>query len=381
MRVLFLNYEFPPLGGGAGQATLNILKQFARQKDLQIDLITSSPNNAETKKIARNINVHALDIGKDRKNIHLQSQSDLLKYSWKAFWFARNLRKQKRYDLIHAFFGIPGGFLAMFLGIPYIVSLRGSDVPFYSNKYKLLDLIFFRNLSRYFIWHKAKAVIANSDGLRQLAWKSSPKQKISVIPNGVDIKKFYPDTVSRNRDFTILYNSRFTERKGIKYLIDAFIPFNRKYPETRLITMSSGNLENEMKGRVKKAGITKQVNFLGYLDPSTAAIAENYRRCHVFILPSLNEGMSNSLLEALASGLPVVVTDTGGTKELVNNDNGILIPMKSSEAIYEALEKIYKNRQAVEDMGKKSREVAERMSWGNTANLYLQLYKYANQSR
>lgn len=374
MKILFLNYEFPPLGGGAANATLNILKELGKRNDLEIDLVTSSTDKYKEEQFAPNIKIYYLDIGK-AGNIHFQSQKELVKYAFKAFKFAKKLKKSQNYDLVHAFFGIPCGFVAMFLKISYIVSLRGTDVPFYNERFKVLDKLIFRWLNKNFIWKRALAVITNSEGLKNLALRSSPSQKIGVIYNGVDTEKFHPDETMKNKEFTILYNSRFIERKGIRYLIDAFIKFNSIYPESRLLTISSGNLEEEMKRKVKEVGIENAVEFYGALSPKTNEIAEIYRKCHVFVLPSLNEGMSNSLLEALATGMPIIATDTGGTKELVGSDNGIIIPMHSSQAIFEALERLYKDQEQMNDMGKKSRERAEKMSWATTAEQYYQIYK------
>src|SRR3989344_4881417 len=133
-RVLVLNYEFPPLGGGAGNATYYLLKEFAKYPDLEIDLVTSSVDTFRVEKFAGNITIHFLNIGK-RGNLHYQTNQKLLMYSWKSYWYSKKLMEEKEYDLCHAFFGIPCGYVAMMLRLPYIVSLRGSDVPFYNKRF------------------------------------------------------------------------------------------------------------------------------------------------------------------------------------------------------------------------------------------------------
>ena len=99
-----------------------------------------------------------------------------------------------------------------------------------------------------------------------------------------------------------------------------------------------------------------------------------YNRADVFILPSLNEGMSNAMLEAIASGLPVITTDTGGVLELVK-DNGFIVPKKNSEKISEALIKLIEDKDLCLEMGKKSREIAEKLGWDKVAGQYLEIYK------
>lgn len=113
--------------------------------------------------------------------------------------YARKLQAEKNYDMVHAFFGIPCGLVAMLLKIPYLVSRRGSDVPFYNRRFYWLDKLIFKRLSR-IDWSKAKKVVANSVGLKELALKSSPGLQISMIYNGVDLDRFYPPKKRSTRE-------------------------------------------------------------------------------------------------------------------------------------------------------------------------------------
>ncbi|MEA2006615.1 MAG: glycosyltransferase [Patescibacteria group bacterium] len=370
MKVLLLNYEFPPIGGGAATATLNLLREFSKRNDVEVDLITSSVDKERQEQFSENIKIYFLDIEKNGR-LHNQSNADLLKYSWKAWRLARKLRKEKKYDLIHSFFGIPCGFVAMLLGMSYVVSLRGSDVPFYSEKYKLLDTLLFQRLSRR-IWKKADVVIANSEGLKKLALKSSPKQEIGVIYNGVDTEIFAPSQ-KKPEEFTIISTSRLEKRKGLEFLVEGFGKFNKQYKDSRLILIGGGDQENKLRKISHDLGAESVVDFVGVLD--LGELSKWYKKVDVFSLPSFNEGMSNSLLEAIASGLAIVATDTGGTKELINDSNGIIVEKGSSEDVFRAFEKLYTDRQLLESMKEKSREKALVMSWINMSNQYLEVYK------
>jgi glycosyltransferase involved in cell wall biosynthesis len=242
MKILFLNYEYPPLGGGAGNATEALMREFSLMPALEVDVVTSSVDAAyhcETLGENALIRIHRLPIGKNAENLTYQSAKDILVYSWKAFWFSRKLLAQAKYDGIHAFFTVPSGFLAMILGwwfgVPYIVSLRGSDVPGYSLRFRRLYP--FLKALVVAIWHRAAAVIANSRGLRELARESDPKQAIGVIYNGIDTELFCPgrSDLRDDRTFTILCASRLSRRKGFRYAIEAFALLTPRYPETRLL--------------------------------------------------------------------------------------------------------------------------------------------------
>lgn len=366
-NILILNYEYPPLGGGAATATYNLLQQLQKEKDKKITLLTSSVGGYQEEELGENIKIVKLDI-KKKGELHTQSNKDLLRYSTKAFkWMIKN---RKEYDLMHAFFGIPSGFLAMLTRKPYIVSLRGSDVPFYSKKYEKLDRYIFQHLSK-IIWKRAKFVVANSEGLRELAYTTYNRRDIEVIYNGVDIEMFKPN--KKEDGFVILSTSRLTERKGLRYLIEAFAEFQKNKEDVSLLFYGDGEQRDELGEMVKNLKIEKKVKFLG--EVSRGEISNNIPKYHVFVLPSKNEGMSNSLLEAMASGLAVIATDVGGTKELVDSKNGFVVKKEDSDSIKEGLERLYNDRGLLHRMGIESRRKAESMSWESMAEEYVKLYE------
>lgn len=366
-NILILNYEYPPLGGGAANATKYLLKEFSKQKGLKVDLITSSVGKYRVEEFSKNIHIHFLDIGKNNENIHFQKNKDLLKYSWKAYFYSKKLLKNQNFDLVHAFFGIPCGYLALKLKLPYIVSLRGSDVPFYNQRFKLLDKLVFKRLSKK-VWRRSEFVVANSEGLKKLALESSPKQKIEVIYNGVDTQEF---NVKKNkkvkRPIKLISTGRLIKRKGYNYLVGAL----RNLGDDFSLTLAGGGDEKDSLKLLAKE-LKVKVKFLGEVDHKKIALL--LKEADIFVLPSLNEGMSNSVLEAMACGLPIIATNTGGSKELLNK-NGMMVAKKSKESLKGALDKYIKNKQLIEVHGKKSREIAESLSWSNVAEKYQELYR------
>jgi len=368
------------LGGGAANATKYILEEYSKRNDLVVDLVTSSINDEYVQnKIGKNVTIHRLPIGKNSENLNYQSKGELIKYTWKAYFFARKLIKKNDYDLTHSFFTVPTGVLSLIFKwqftLPYIVSLRGSDVPGYSERfdklYKFITPIIHK------IWHQAKFVVTNSKGLTELAKKSDPQQKFLEIFNGIDTTFYQPNKRTledKKREFRILLASRLTRRKGFNYAIDAFARLVKKYPQIKIqIAGGEGNAMAELKEQVRKLKLADKINFSGlYTKEESPAI---YNWADVFVMPSLNEGMSNNLLEALASGLPVLMTPTGGAEELViDGKNGYLIKMKDVDSIVEKISLLIDNLQKCEIFGAKSREIAENMSWFSVAEEYINLY-------
>ncbi len=380
-RILFLNYEYPPLGGGAANATKYILDEYSRRDDVFVDLITSSVTNEYVQEqVGKNIVIHRLPIGKNADNLNYQTRCELVKYTFKAYRFAKKLVVQNKYDLTHSFFAVPSGVISRKLkkkyGIPYIVSLRGADVPGYSERFKKLYKVITPTILK--VWKDAEYVVTNSKGLTELAQKSLPEQKFLQIYNGVDTNFYKPGTRNvndRQKEFKILLASRISKRKGFNYAIDAFVELFDMYPHIRMqIAGGEGNAMEGLMEQVKKYNLDEYIAFTGqYFKEESSKI---YNNADVFVMPSLNEGMSNNLLEALASGLPVLMTPTGGAEELVRNgENGYLIKMRDVDSIVENLKILIENPEVCDGFGHASRMIAESMNWKNVADEYVKLYE------
>lgn len=372
-RILILNYEYPPLGGGAANATQYLVRELTKQTEWTIDLVTSSTDAFEIQEVAPHIRIHKLDIGK-HGNIHYQSMKDLLTYARKSYTYCKQLKREHAYNGIHAFFGIPSGLVALLLKLPYIVSLRGSDVPFYNRRFKLLDTLVFSWLSK-IIWKRASAVIANSAQLKELALQTAPNQQIGVIYNGVDTEEFTPaDSSATNKErLQIISTSRLIERKGVHFLVDAVISLLQSKQPVDLHIVGSGDMEEQMKKTVAEAQAGDHITFYGAVNHDK--LARMYMAADIFVLPSLNEGMSNSMLEAMASGLAIVATDTGGTAELLTEQNSILVQPENAEELYAALSVLLQDKSRLTEMKKHSRMQAEQMNWSSMCTEYMTVYE------
>jgi glycosyltransferase involved in cell wall biosynthesis len=379
-RILFFNYEYPPLGGGAANATKYILQEYAKRGDVLVDLVTSSiTGNYVQEELGSNIIIHRIPIGKNANNLNYQTRWELITYTRRSYKFAKDLIKKHDYDLTHSFFAVPCGTISRKIKkkyrMPYIVSLRGADVPGYSERFHLLYKFITPTIHN--VWHDAEFVVTNSSGLTELAQKSDLNQKFLQIFNGVDVDFYKPGNRTledRRREFRILLASRLSKRKGFKYAIEAFVELFDMYPHIRMqIAGGEGNAMEELKEQVKNYRLDERVVFTGlYTKEESPKI---YNSADVFVMPSLNEGMSNNLLEALASGLPVLMTPTGGAQELVRDgENGYLIKMQDVDSIVEKLKILIENPEICDGFGKASRLIAETMSWENVADEYIQLY-------
>jgi len=274
---------------------------------------------------------------------------------------------------------VPGGVNAWLIRrkVPYLVSLQGSDVPGYSARFKLLYTVLTPIIHR--IWKDSQGVVSNSEVLRELALQSAPEQPIDVIPNGVDRERFFPGSqfLATPDKLRIICVGRLIERKGVWELLEAMPMVLAKVPNAHLDLAGSGDLKQALAERIAAMGLSDSVTLHGSVPQEALPVL--LRQASLFALPSHAEGMSNALLEGIACGLPVVVTDTGGTKELLDG-NGLVIPMQDPGALADAIVEILSNEPKRVAMRLASLKVADRYSWEALGQAYYRLYDDVTRS-
>jgi len=374
-KILMLNIEFPPIGGGTGNANYFMLKEFEKNPKIEIDLVTSTMgNHVDVEKISTNITIHKLSVNK--KYYQFWRASELLLWAWKAYWYSKKLMMKKKYDLCHCWLGWPSGIIGFLLRkkIPYIVGLRGSDVPGYNSRTKLLDKLLFKNLS-IVVWKYATKITANSRRLTLLAYKTYKKRAIHLVYNGIDIRKFRSNHTNTDKTINFLYVGRLIKRKGVKYLITAFKQLCDKYDHCRLYIVGSGPEEEFLKDFCLKYGIEEKVEFKGLVMHND--ILPIYEQSHVFVMPSLEESLCNAVLEAMACGLAIISTDTGAAELL--EQNGFVVQAGDPASIKHALMEYASNPDLIEQHGRQSRKIALQLDWSKTSDQYYHLYHDAIQ--
>lgn len=207
-----------------------------------------------------------------------------------------------------------------------------------------------------------------------------PKNKIIHICNGVDTQRFTQRTVAELRDsFVIGFAGRFAEVKDPLNLVEAFIILLQTRPDlegrVRLLMLGDGKLHAEAVSRLQGSGYGEYADLPG----SSNDIASQLQRMSVFVLPSRNEGISNTILEAMATGLPVVATRVGGNPELVcENDNGLLVSPEDSTALAQALIRYLDAPDSVQSHGQAGRHRVETsFSLQTMVEAYMQVYDAA----
>lgn len=205
-----------------------------------------------------------------------------------------------------------------------------------------------------------------------------PGRKVQHICNGVDSERFFPrdDTTKRaESDVVVGSVTRFSAIKDPLNLVDAFIELQRNEQDLKLVMLGDGELHGEALDKLLEAGIEARC----WLPGSRDDIPEQLRNMDIFVLGSLREGISNTILEAMASGLPVVASDTGGNGELIEDGvNGRLVPPGDRRALADAIRDYVQHPDRRLRHGKASRDrVLSLFSIGTMVENYQKLYEDA----
>ncbi len=383
MRVLLLNYEYPPFGGGAGVATQALARGLA-SRGVTVDVITAGERDECRSEVLWDghgeeglLTVYRVKCS--RAGVHEAGMGGAFSYLRHALPLVRARMRDERYDIVHLFFSLPTGAMLPVLGLgdtPVILSLRGSDVPGYDSHQKTLErahralLPFTR-----WIWRRATRVVTVCGSLGRLAVRTDPGLRYSVIPNGVDLTRFRPSARGRSRHggkIRCLAVARLVERKGLAELIMAIAALERGRFELEII--GSGPDERRLKDLAAVLGVSREIIFAGSV--SRSEIAARYRDADIFTLASREEAFGNVFAEAMASGLPIVGSTAGGIPELVEHGkNGFLVPPREPRALAAAIRLLADNPDLRAEIGRRNRAQAEaNLSWARVTTRYLSTY-------
>jgi glycosyltransferase involved in cell wall biosynthesis len=377
LRILSLNYEFPPIGGGGGNAHRHILQQFTHFSDLDITLLTST-THPEPYSEEYSGHVRILFLPLDKESLHYWRRREVLRYLWTHHRFLKKHLREHTYDLCHVFFGFPCGLLAYQFRkhFPYIVSIRGSDVPGYNQRFALDYILLAPALRR--IYHHSARVVANSTGLKKLFEQSYHELRARVIPNGIDTDRFHPQPKNPDRPVQLVTMARLIPRKGLDLLINACAELQNRQRDFRCHIIGEGPEEEPLKELARKRNLLDRVLFHGRLEREQ--VKNLLPQCDIFVLPSYAEGMSNAALEAMACGLPLVLSDTGGTQELIQS-NGVIFQPGNQYALNQKLLDLVQHPRKIELLGEQSRRHAQNFTWRRVAEQYHALYLEVMQEK
>jgi len=366
-RILVLNYEYPPLGGGSSPVTQAVCQELVKQGN-RVDVVTMAFRGLpalEERGGVRIVRVPCL-----RKARHICHARELLTWVISAYVRAKRLVRSEGYDLIHSHFFFPSGVVARRLsrsrGVPYVVTSHGSDVPGYNpDRFRAMHRFlgpFWRSVVR-----DAAAITSPSQWLAELIEENYGKPlDIEIIPNGID--EHWVEEGRKER--SVLFVSRLLRRKGAQFLLQALsdVPLGH---EVHIV--GEGPYRAELERAAKD--LPNPVTFHGWLENDSAALADLYRKSSIFAFPSLAENFPVSLLEAMVAGCAIVATDLDSCHEVLGDSARYFAP-GDVQGLRRHLVELTENQAAREQLAAAARErIRGRFTWSRIGRRYQDLFE------
>ena len=305
-----------------------------------------------------------------RRHVGYSNAFEMLTYVFFAIPRAVRLCRKERIDFVHAHFVIPSAVVAYILkkicGVPYIITPHGSDIPGY-------DPELFVKLCHWLLgplWRRiirnAENIICPSKFLESLLLSKSPGIKTEVIPYGMDAQPIAHEVRRRQ----ILIVSRFFRRKGI----DVFLRCAKHLdPEWRIDLVGDGPQREELKKIAAEESVP--IHFLGWVDRGGPEYRRLFSEASVFVFLSKSENFPVVLMDAMENGLAVLASDIPGNREVLG-DAGLYVDPVDTGKIIEGLERVMKDENLREALGKRGRDRLEReLSWTTISEKYEDLFK------
>jgi glycosyltransferase involved in cell wall biosynthesis len=364
-RILMVISRFPPVVGGAERQCLN-LSRFLAKEGNKITVATEKLPGLESREIVDGVLV--LRLPAYPRSVRFLAN---LNFWANLKWFF--LTKFSEFDIVHchvatasAFFG---AILAKIFGKVSIVKFTGSGI---TGEVTTSRVSFFGRLKLKVLDMFTDIVVCTDSKIKdELITIGYKKDKIRVMPNGVDSEYFKPAETIKTDVPKILFVGRLEDVKNIPALLKAFkIVITQVRAELNII--GGGSKKDELIGITTELNIQENVKFHG----EKTNIKDYLCSCDVFVLPSFAEGVSNSLLEAMSCGLAVIASRVGGSIDLIEDgENGYLFEPQNPAELSEKLLKLLKDADLRKIFGVKAREkIIHGYSIESVGFDYLKLY-------
>lgn len=315
---------------------------------------------------------------KKNKLLYLQIPFFLIAMFVSLFFLCRKIKP----DVIHAHWVIPQGFIAIIVGkllnIPVIATAHGGDA--FSLNTSLLSCLKAFTLKHCHAWTSNTKATAETFGM------ANNISKPIIIPMGVDIERFQSGNAAKLLDKDdrkiILFVGRLVEKKGVKYLIEAFSQLPLETLNTSVLwIIGDGDERAMLEKQAQRLGI-KNIKFWGQVQ--NKQLPDYYAAASVFVAPSVvdskgdTEGQGVILLEAMASKTPIIATTVGGIQEVITHEEtGLLVPSNNSTELSASIQHMLTNKKITDDCTKKALlKTNETYSWEAVSQQFISAFKH-----
>lgn len=380
MEIALLTLKFSPLLGGDVTHT-RYLARFLSEQGIKTHILTIRSEASVNDLSVEYLQVHRLGLPATTTELETMGFKRFL-YMISSFLLLFRLWSKRGLDLIHAHGWDPalvGGLFSRIFGVPLVLTVHGIPSPRASISRRIFQFLEEMLLSLCSFKHSRIIALTNSDKSR-LIELGVAEEAIDVIPNGIDLNEFQRVCLGEFRDryqvsdetFLALFVGRLHEQKGVEVLLRA--AERLKGDDVFFVVVGSGHKEREYKSLAQELGV-ENVLFTGEIGREELLAA--FASSDVFVLPSIFEGMPYVVLEAMASGKPVVASDLPGLSEVITEGgNGILFEVGSDKDLAEAILRLKEDRGMTRSMGEASRRLAgDLFDWRKIFRRTIDIYR------
>jgi glycosyltransferase involved in cell wall biosynthesis len=347
VKILMVNYEYPPLGGGGGVTHALVAEELAKRH--KVAVLTSAFGDLPSYEVRNGVEIHRVRVW-NRRDKSVASLGSLLTFPPAALFAGAGIVSRESFDILNAHFAVPTGPvsvpLARMANVPHVMSVHGGDIYDPSKRLSPHRVPSVRRAVTWVLNH-SDAVVAQSTNTRENTYRyTGYTGPVELIPLG--IRK--PEVTSATRaalglpeGFLAVTVGRLVSRKGVHHLLDALA--RPECESIHLAIVGAGPELDPLRATADRLGVGPRVTFTGWV--------EDIRKWQIlecadaYVSSTMHEGFGLVYLEAMAAGLPVITSDHGGQVDFLRDgENGYLVRPSDDAAIAHAIGRLLADPEA-----------------------------------
>jgi glycogen(starch) synthase len=384
MRLIMLSWEYPPrIIGGISKVVYNLAQSLGRSGN-EVHVISFWEEGTRDFEYDNNVFVHRVRLN----NVSWSSFIEwVMQLNFAMLECAVGLLRQKKFDIIHAhdwLVAYAAKVLKNSFSIPLISTIHATE----SGRNNGIHTDMQRDISSIekMLSEQSDRLIVNSKYMKDEISSifDISKDKISIVRNGADLNKF--DIVNADAEFRnnyaapnekiVFFVGRLVNEKGVHILIDAIPQILGKNNNVKFVIAGRGPCLNNLIDQSRNLNVYNKVYFTGFV--CEEVLLKLYKCSNIAVFPSTYEPFGIVALEGMVAGIPVVVSDTGGLREIVNHrENGMRFYSGNSNSLADCILELLENEELSKQITGNALEIVHRLyNWNNITKKLLQEYKY-----
>ncbi|HWP91070.1 MAG TPA: glycosyltransferase family 4 protein [Thermodesulfobacteriota bacterium] len=383
MRVLFCNYEYPPLGGGGGVVNALLAEEMAKRHEITV--LTSQGLGLPRESVENGVRIIRTPVFFRRKEA-VANLLSMLAFIPMGIRVGEKLLRSAQFDVINTHFVLPtgpvGDALSRFSGIPNVLSLHGGDLYDPSNLISPYRNPLLRPWVKRLLRRADMVVGQSNNTLDNMRRFYTPEIEGIRIPLGIRkpmvVSSFRRDYGFKEDDVLLVTVGRLVARKAITQLIQMIHILKDK--RLRLLILGTGPQEYLLKKETQRMLLDDQVLFFGHVEESNKFSI--LQICDIYVSTSQHEGFGLVFLEAMACGLPIVCYDHGGqTDFLINQETGYVVSLNDQDLFRKQLQLLVENRSLRKTIGENNKQRVEAFYIDKCALMYENVFDKAIRAK